>query len=394
MNIISLLFFIITILSPCLSLSESVQQQKQLSKSELKKLSLQSENYVIYSTDNNIDSILNGPKDFNLVVLYTASDDKFACHMCKFFQPVFESVAKFWNINYPKNDDTFFVIIDFPLNAKLFSKLKMTNVPHCWLYPKSMTIYKGLKYEDQDNKNSRIIYDDEYESDDDDYEFEDDIEYVDYSDSRKKAPKLIDATSEHYTYVADERLMSKKDVDKMTFEFADFIGRILKKTITIHKPFDQTQFLTYFVVCLLFFIILKKKKDKIKSKLFNTSKPWCIACIFLILVSISGYNFVIQRQSPLFSADKQGNVVNIIPDSRRQLGFEVLISIILNVSLSLITIFLVSGIQLLNDISHKKRDLGMVLFGVFLFIGYNIYSSTYRQKDGGYPFVLWDIRLF
>ena len=87
------------------------------------------------------------------------------------------------------------------------------------------------------------------------------------------------------------------------------------------------------------------------------------------MVSISGYNFVIQRQSPLFSADKQGNVVNIIPDSRRQLGFEVLISIILNVSLSLITIFLVSGIQLLNDISHKKRDLGMVLFGVFLFIG-------------------------
>ncbi|OUM54233.1 hypothetical protein BVG19_g3592 [[Candida] boidinii] len=392
MKIISLLFFIITILSPCLSLSGSVQQQ--LTKSELKKLSLQSENYVIYSNDNIAESILNGPKDFNLVVLYTASDDKFACHMCKFFQPVFESVAKFWNINYPENDDTFFVIIDFPLNPKLFSKLKMTNVPHCWLYPKSMVIYKGLKYEDQDDKNSRIVYDYDYEGGDDEEFDEDDIDYVDYSDSRKKAPKLIDATSEHYTYVADERLMGKKDVDKMTFEFADFIGRILKKTITIHKPFDQTQFITYFVVCLLFFIILKKKKDKIESKLFKTSKPWCIACIILILISISGYNFVIQRQSPLFSADKQGNLVNIVPDPRRQLGFEVLISILLNVSLSLITIFLVSGIQLLNDISHKKRDLGMILFGIFLFVGFNIYSSTYKQKDGGYPFVFWDLKLF
>ncbi|KAF9158050.1 oligosaccharyl transferase subunit ost3/OST6 [Actinomortierella ambigua] len=91
---------------------------------------------VVDMTDNIFGEIIASPRNYSMVVLFTAMGPEINCVPCKNFDPEFRMVAKGW----PKLADTtklFFGVLDFQDGRDTFRQLGMQSAPSVLYFPAS-----------------------------------------------------------------------------------------------------------------------------------------------------------------------------------------------------------------------------------------------------------------
>jgi len=215
----------------------------------LTELAKESQDYIIDVYNSDL-SILEGPRDYFTVLLFTSSNADHNCKQCEGFKNVVTKVATFITIDL--ND---------PKNGKLFSLIGLQTVPHIWLVAPNPS--------------------------------------RDYGDPNKI---LEDAHLEFK--------MPQVSQDKQTLEFAQFISEQLQKPILIRDTDALTKFIKTFVITFSVIIIIRKKGP---SRITATKKKTIVSlvAIAIVLLFTCGYQFTIQNSVPFVAKSNNGDIVLI-----------------------------------------------------------------------------------
>ncbi|KAG7918481.1 hypothetical protein KL927_001938 [Ogataea polymorpha] len=325
-----------------------------LRKFKLTERRLQSPSGIIRVKSSEFDSFFEGEKDYFLVSFLTAQANQ-KCHLCQYFQPVYEEVARSFYESNPSFQKVFFLSVDAGDNIAHFKKYNISTVPHLWIYPISSLIYKPV---DSDN------------------EF----------DKRIPMPESLSIVSEHYTYPISDTI---KQADQ-ELRFATFLGELTQTKIVINKPMDLVLALKYCAGFFVLFRILRSRKQKVLDKIKNGT-ALLVLSVIAIYIFFSGVNFAVQRNVPFLVKDKDGSLKYLTPGVQNMIGAEVTLSIAFQMIFSLLLWLLIQGIP---RIPKENRPVGMLLFAGMLFIIYNLFTSMFKSKDPGYPFTYLYIPIF
>lgn len=73
--------------------------------------------------DKTFEDLTTGPRNYTALVLLTALDPRFGCHLCKEFQPEYELLAKSWLRKHKDSNGLFFANLDFSAGRTTFQKV-------------------------------------------------------------------------------------------------------------------------------------------------------------------------------------------------------------------------------------------------------------------------------
>ncbi|KAF8940174.1 oligosaccharyl transferase subunit ost3/OST6, partial [Haplosporangium gracile] len=82
------------------------------------------------------DDVLSKPRNYSMVVLFTAISPEFQCVPCKNFDPEYRLVAAGWS-RIPDKSQIFFSILDFKAGQIIFQKFNMNSAPSLLYFPAS-----------------------------------------------------------------------------------------------------------------------------------------------------------------------------------------------------------------------------------------------------------------
>ncbi|KAG0285997.1 oligosaccharyl transferase subunit ost3/OST6 [Linnemannia gamsii] len=82
------------------------------------------------------DDVLAKPRNYSMVVLFTAISPEFQCVPCKNFDPEYRLVAAGWS-RIPDKSQIFFGILDFKAGQSVFQKFNMNSAPSLLYFPAS-----------------------------------------------------------------------------------------------------------------------------------------------------------------------------------------------------------------------------------------------------------------
>ncbi|KAG9071758.1 oligosaccharyl transferase subunit ost3/OST6 [Linnemannia hyalina] len=82
------------------------------------------------------DDVLAKPRNYSMVVLFTAISPEFQCVPCKNFDPEYRLVAAGW-FRIPDKSQIFFGILDFKAGQSVFQKFNMNSAPSLLYFPVS-----------------------------------------------------------------------------------------------------------------------------------------------------------------------------------------------------------------------------------------------------------------
>jgi len=74
-------------------------------------------------SDKTFEDLTSGPRNYTALVLLTALDARFGCHLCNEFQPEFELLAKSWLKKHKDSNGFFFANLDFREGRQTFQKV-------------------------------------------------------------------------------------------------------------------------------------------------------------------------------------------------------------------------------------------------------------------------------
>ncbi|CDK27293.1 unnamed protein product [Kuraishia capsulata CBS 1993] len=327
-----------------------------ISKDMLKQAQRISENGILEVDDPRFDILFDGPKDYYLIVLFTATKVNAGCSACDAFGPMFKTVARSYVANYPDSKRVFFAEADFGDNREHFKQLQMNTVPHLWIYPPSELT-------------------------------ESEIQAIEPADWKS----IANVTSPHMVYRPPDKFITARDTDGGELHFAQFLSEVLHTNIVLQKPFDVAVFLQYFSITFAVVFALKKRGQRIWGRL-QKYYLYCFLSILSILISVSGFNFSTQRQVPFLARNDKGQIMYLSGGTHYQFGSEMLISAGFYVLLGVTTVLLITWVPKLKD--HTKRGLATLVLTGVLFVLYCMLGTVFHSKDSSYPYVPLSIPVF
>ncbi|KAF9396030.1 oligosaccharyl transferase subunit ost3/OST6 [Podila verticillata] len=88
---------------------------------------------VIELDSTTFDEVMATPRNYSIVVLFTAISPEFQCVPCKNFDPEYRMVAAGWSKLPTKS--LFFGVLDFKLGQAVFQKFGMNSAPSALFFP-------------------------------------------------------------------------------------------------------------------------------------------------------------------------------------------------------------------------------------------------------------------
>lgn len=314
----------------------------------LTELAKESQDYIIDVYNSDL-SILEGPRDYFTVLLFTSSNADHNCKQCEGFKNVVTKVANSWFSDHTDSHLLTFITIDLndPKNGKLFSLIGLQTVPHIWLVAPNPS--------------------------------------RDYGDPNKI---LEDAHLEFK--------MPQVSQDKQTLEFAQFISEQLQKPILIRDTDALTKFIKTFVITFSVIIIIRKKGP---SRITATKKKTIVSlvAIAIVLLFTCGYQFTIQNSVPFVAKSNNGDIVLISGGQYYQFGIETFLvgtnyALLAGALLLLTYIGCYKVTERSFITSEDIRVLLVLLVTILIYLLYSCLTSIVLRKDQGYPYSF--IKLF
>ncbi|CAK7903145.1 dolichyl-diphosphooligosaccharide--protein glycosyltransferase subunit 3 [[Candida] anglica] len=342
--------FSATLIAAALSVANVVTAS--LTNGELQTLARGQKHNVITVNDANYDDILNGPRDYHLVVLMTSTSPKINCVLCNEFKPEYELVASSWVKDHPNGlseaelavegdadaldviapKNVYFLYSEFMDSRKFFNLFSLNSIPKVFYFPPS-TSTKPNAYQK---------------------EF---VEYQFFAGSHRDL--LI-----------------------------NWMSQITGHKFQIHIPPDYTRMAINafgtFAFALLAYTFSAQIHRVIISKVL-----WSAFSLVSILLLISGYMFNQIRGVPYVREHDNGKVEYFQQGQQAQYGVETQIMSFVYGCLSLFVVVLVKKTPEVKN--AKVQFLTVVIFSAFIFIFYSILVSIFRVKSYGYPYKLLNI---
>ncbi|KAF9337971.1 oligosaccharyl transferase subunit ost3/OST6 [Podila minutissima] len=89
---------------------------------------------VIELDSTTFEEVMAAPRNYTMVVLFTAIAPEFQCVPCKNFDPEYRMVAAGWS-KLLNRSQLFFGVIDFKLGQEVFQKFSMNSAPSVLFFP-------------------------------------------------------------------------------------------------------------------------------------------------------------------------------------------------------------------------------------------------------------------
>lgn len=295
---------------------------------------------VLPLTDENYETVLNGKRDYHLVVLFTSENSKINCVLCREINPAYEIIANSWYQDNPEGitdfdpedkeiapKNIYFFRSDYDSSKKLFALLQLNSIPKIFYFRPTNALGPN------NFQNEKI-----------EYQF----------------------------FQGDHRYL-----------MIDWFSQLTGHKFNLHIPVDKSKVIINIVWVLSTLIVIKKFNKKI-IQLLRSKLPWTIISLMGILLFVTGYMFNQIRGSPYVIEHPDGRVEYFLAGQQNQLGVETQIISFIYGALSLLFIILIKRAP-----EIKNDSVGLILVGVvsaLIFALFSLLLSIYGLKGLGFPY--------
>lgn len=311
-----------------------------ISASKVSKLRTKLKKSVIQLKNSNFEELLNGPRDFHMLVLLTATSSQIGCVLCSQFDPDYQTAADAWLKQHQQHNDggnddgkLFFARADFTDGQrKIFEKFQLQSVPKLYLF---------------------------------------------------KPTDVADASS--ITQFEEFQFIDGDNLDFLTQFIKEQTGNDLK----VERPVRYDNLIFSVVVLALLAVLVVRFQD-VFFKVITSKQLWGGAMLLSILLFISGYMFNNIRATQYIGMGPSGAPEYFMAGQQNQFAIE---TNILSTTYGLLGVFMVALISKVPEIKHPKVHAIVVFLLAFsLLVGYSVLFDIFAKKSYGYPFRL--LKLF
>lgn len=311
-----------------------------LSSDEMTRLVKKLGNKVINLNDENYEYILNGARDYHLIVMLSSQSSQINCVLCNEFKPEFEIVGNSWIQDHPNGlskdeledeeepkKNVYFLYSEFGDSRKFFLTLQLNNIPKVFHFPPT-TNQKPNEYLNQ---------------------------YDQYQFLQGDHKQLLSA----------------------------WAGQMTGHKFNIYVPVDYIKIATNALITLAAAMIIKRFNSQL-AKIVKSRMLWSGISLVLVLLLISGYMFNQIRGVPFVMDHQDGRVEYFLPSQQNQLGIETQIMSFVYGCLSLLTVVLIKKAP---EIKYSQVKLiAVVVISILIFGLYSVLLSIFGIKGMGYPY--------
>mmetsp|Transcript_4834 Transcript_4834/g.4831 ORF Transcript_4834/g.4831 Transcript_4834/m.4831 type:complete len:341 (+) Transcript_4834:402-1424(+) len=299
-------------------------------------------NKVVNLNDENYEHILNGERDYHLIVMLSSQSAKINCALCNEFKPEFEIIGNSWIQDHPNGlskeelEDTesvipkknvYFMFSEFTESRNFFLSLQLNNIPKVFHFPPSTS---------------------------------------------KRPNEYIKQFDEYQFYQGDHKVL-----------LASWLNQITGHKFNIYIPPDYTRIATNALIT--FALVMLIRKFSAQFTMVITSKIlWSGISLVAILLLISGYMFNQIRGVPFVMEHQSGKVDYFVPQQQNQLGVETQIVSFIYGCLSLLVVMLIKRAPEIKN-SHVKL-IAVIILSILIFALYSVLLSIFGIKGMGYPY--------
>ncbi|KAF9965258.1 oligosaccharyl transferase subunit ost3/OST6 [Mortierella alpina] len=281
---------------------------------------------VIELDTNAFEEVMAKPRNYSMVVLFTAISPEFNCAPCLNFDPEYKLVAAGWSRLVDKSQ-LFFGVLDFKVGQAVFQKFGMNSAPSVLFFPASDAI-------------------------------------------------------------SSQPASDRYDFGKSGFQaetFAHWLNARAGTDIRVKRPFDFFGFAVNVlgVVSILFSIYVLYTKA---GKILGSKYIWSAGSMFIIFVMISGHMWNQIRNPPYTVPGRDGRPGFIAQGFQNQFGLETQIVAVLYAALTGSVIALIAVVPRIEN-PLSQRIAVWVSMGLFAFM-FSVLIQVFRVKNPGYPFTL------
>ncbi|KAJ4318113.1 oligosaccharyl transferase subunit ost3/OST6 [Fusarium piperis] len=282
--------------------------------------------------DSSYKSLTATPRDYSVAVLLTAADARFACQLCREFQPEWDLVGKSW----AKGDKTgesrlIFGTLDFTDGRDVFMQLGLQTAPVLLLFQPTQGPHAVAK--------------------------QDPLRY-DFTNGPATAEQVQIWLARHLPGRPHPSV--KRPINWMRWISG----------ITIVLGGSTALYVAYPYVL----------------PILQSRNLWASISLISILLFTSGHMFNHIRKVPYVAGDGRGGISYVAPGFQQQFGLETQIVAALYGVLSFCAISLAIKVPRIAD--AKTQQVAVIAWGGVLFLVYSFLLSVFRVKNGGYPFSL------
>ncbi|KAL1956534.1 hypothetical protein VTO42DRAFT_7098 [Malbranchea cinnamomea] len=270
------------------------------------------------------------PRDYYFAVLLTALEGRYGCQLCREFQPEWDLLARSWNQGASQDVRLLFGTLDFSRGKHTFQKLMLQTAPVALLFPP--TVGPAAKVEGSPFR----------------YDFNGPV------------------SAEH---------------------LSTWISRHIPNNPrpAIIRPVNSIRLAGY-TIALLSVVTLFTIASPYILPVIQNRTLWASMCLIAILLFSSGHMFNHIRKVPYVMGDGKGGIAYFAPGYSSQLGLESQIVAATYGVLSFATIALAMKTPHIADV--KAQQASVILWILVFWIMYSFLLSSFRTKNGAYPFYL------
>ncbi|KAF9082738.1 oligosaccharyl transferase subunit ost3/OST6 [Mortierella sp. AD031] len=266
------------------------------------------------------------PRNYSMVVLFTAISPEFNCVPCQNFDPEYKMVAAGWS-KLANKSQLFFSVLDFKAGQAIFQKFGMNSAPSVLYFPVSGSISN-------------------------------------------------DPSQDRY------------DFGKSGFQAESFAAWLQSRSgisVQVQRPFDYMDLAAKVLgtFTTVFSITLFVRKGR---KIFTSKYFWSTVSMITIFVMISGHMWNQIRNPPYSQQSHDGRSGFIAGGFQNQFGIETQVVAVLYSLLTASTIGLIAVVPRMDNPLGQRTVVWMCM-GTFTFV-FSVLTLVFRMKNPGYPFTL------
>ncbi|QDS71553.1 hypothetical protein FKW77_005637 [Venturia effusa] len=288
--------------------------------------------YPIKLDDDKFNELTKAPRDYATVVLLTALEPRYGCAACQMFHPEWQLLAQSWKKGDKSGSTrTVFATLDFADGKRTFQSLQLQHAPVLLVYhPTSGPNAKA------DTQPSRF----------------------DFSVGMQTADSI-------HAWISRTLPEGKKP--------------------PVSRPFNYVK-VGAISTAILGFVSFLAVAAPYVAPLIQNRNLWAAISLIAVLLFTSGHMFNHIRKVPYVSGNGKGGISYFAGGFQNQYGLETQIIAAVYGVLSFAAITLAIKVPRIAD--AKTQGVAVMAWSAIIFLMYSFLLSTFRFKNGGYPFYL------
>jgi len=269
------------------------------------------------------DFVKNTPRNYSMIVMFTALSSSRQCAICKQAHDEFHLVANSYRYSQFYSNKMFFSMVDFDEGPDVFQMMKLNSAPVFMHFP------------------------------------------------AKGKPKKLDTM----------------DVQRVGFgseAIAKWIGERTDVHIRIFRPPNYTGTIALFMLIALVAGLLYLRRNNLEF-LYNKT-AWGLICLVFVFAMCSGQMWNHIRGPPFVNKGQNGQVAYIHGSSQGQFVVETYFVMMLYAAITFGMILLIEAADSSTKTDVGKRRLLAVVGLALLAFFFSLILSIFRSKAGGYPY--------